>query len=54
MNDREIMEAAIRHLFKEEKPVDRRPFWWRLFESLRVKISGAPPNRIEVTGGAEF
>lgn len=53
MNDRQIMEAAIRHM--EPVPaVDPRPFWPRLLASLRLKISGTPPNKIEVTGKAEF
>lgn len=54
MNDREIMEAAVRRIFREEKPVDSRPWWRRVLASLRVKISGMPPNKVEVTGGAEF
>lgn len=55
MNDREIMEAAIRHMGdKPVPPVDARPFWVRLLASLRLKISGAPPNKIEVTGKADF
>lgn len=54
MNDREIMEAAVKRIFSEEKRVDARPWWRRLLSSLRVKISGMPPNKVEVTGGAEF
>jgi hypothetical protein len=54
MNDREIMEAAVKRIFGDVKPVDSRPWWRRLLASLRVKVSGAPPNKVEVTGGAEF
>jgi hypothetical protein len=54
MNDRQIMEAAIRHMENPVKPEDPRPFWRRLLSSLKVKISGVPPNKIEVTGNANF
>jgi hypothetical protein len=54
MSDREIMEAAIRHMENPVRPEDPRPFWKRMLSSLRVKLSGVPPNKIEITGGTEF
>ena len=57
MNDREIMESAIRNM--GDKPVpreDRRPFWLRLLLSIRAKLIGpsTKPDGIEITGGADF
>lgn len=56
MNDREIMEAAIRGMGDTTKPVeDSRPFWLRLILSIRAKVSGTPTKpKVEITGGAEF
>lgn len=57
MNDREIMEAAIRHMGDNPVPAeDTRPFWLRLLLSLRAKIIGPSnkPSGIEITGGTDF
>ena len=57
MNDREIMESAIRHMGdKPVPPEDRRPFWLRLLLSIRAKLLGpsTKPDGIEITGGADF
>lgn len=55
MNDREIMESAIRHMGDTAQPEDPRPFWVRLLASIRMKISGTPSKpKVEITGGAEF
>ncbi len=55
MNDREIMESAIRHMGDTARPEDSRPFWVRLLASLKIKISGKPTKpQVEVTGHADF
>ena len=56
MNDREIMESAIRHMGDTTQPEDTRPFWVRLLASIRAKIIGPSnkPNGIEITGGTDF
>ena len=56
MNDREIMEEAIRRM--KEIPIpppDDRPFWLRLLASLKCKVSGSPDKpKVEITGGTDF
>jgi len=57
VNDREIMEAAIRHMGDKPVPAqDDRPFLVRLFASLRAKLIGPAnkPTGIEITGGTDF
>lgn len=57
MNDREIMEAAIRHMKDVPIPVeDSRPFWVRLLASLRLsfKPRGLSFPATNLTGGATF
>lgn len=59
MNDPRLIDDAVEALeesIAEEAPTQENPagFWLRLLQSLRVKISGSPPNKIELTGRAEF
>jgi hypothetical protein len=55
MNDREIMEAAIRGMKDTTQPEDPRPFWVRLLASLRIKVTGSPSKpKVEITGNADF
>ena len=60
MNERDLMEAAIRGI--EEPPVpaqDNRPFWQRLLSSLRISVKTGkdlkhPIQEVTIKGGAEF
>lgn len=55
MNDREIMESAIRGMKDTVQPEDPRPFWVRLLASLRIKVTGNPSKpKVEITGGTDF
>jgi hypothetical protein len=55
MNDREIMESAIRHMGDTAQPEDKRPFWLRLLLSIRAKVAGTPTKpKVEITGHADF
>ena len=55
MTEQEAIDETVKHLDDAPVPVeDKRPFWIRLLESCRVKISGTPPNKIEIDGGTDF
>jgi hypothetical protein len=59
MTEAQRIEAVVDRIEQAESgeaPAAENPagFWTRLIESLRVKISGVPPNKIEVTGHADF
>lgn len=59
MNDEQRLLEILDRLAEAEagdapSAEDPAGFWTRLLESVRVKVSGAPPNKIEITGGAEF
>ncbi len=49
--ERRISEAEAGTSPTPENP---EGFWHRLLASLRLKISGTPPNKIEITGNADF
>jgi hypothetical protein len=56
MNDREIMEAAIRHM--KEKPNDpdeTKGFFRQLFENLRLKFTATKKEQsVNVSSSAKF
>jgi hypothetical protein len=54
MTDDQQVQAAVEHLKAAVHIEDRRTFWQRLLASLRLKISGTPPNEVEITGGTDF
>ena len=55
MNDRDIMEAAIRNMGDTTQPEETRPFWVRLLASIKLKVSGSPDKpKVEITGGTDF
>lgn len=54
MNDQERIDEAVAHLKEAVHVEARRSLWIRLLSALRVKISGIPPNKVEVTGNVEF
>ena len=59
MSEEEAIDEVAARIEEAEAgtaPTSENPegFWFRLFKSLRVKISGSPPNKIEITGGTDF